>query len=55
MPALLDGIGVRNHSIHDEDLVQERVQMAAETAFSTETPYVILLETTLTGYKEEMQ
>jgi sulfopyruvate decarboxylase TPP-binding subunit len=53
MPELLDDVNVRNHSVHDEDNVEERVRMAATTAFSTETPYVLLMETTVTGYKEE--
>ncbi len=53
MPELLDDVNIRNHSIHDAENVEERVQMAATTAFSTETPYVLLMETTVTGYKEE--
>lgn len=53
MPDLLDDLYIRNHSIHDEENVEERVEMAATTAFSTETPYVLLMETAVTGYKEE--
>lgn len=53
MPELLDDVEVRNHCIHDEEVVGDRVQMAAESAFATETPYVVLLETSVTGYKEE--
>lgn len=53
MTDLLDDVGVRNHAIHDEEHVEERIRMASETAFATETPYVILLESTVTGYKEE--
>jgi sulfopyruvate decarboxylase subunit alpha len=53
MPGLLDELSVRNHSVHDAEDVDDRVEMAAESAFSTETPYVLLLETTVTGYKEE--
>jgi len=28
--------------------------MAAESAFSTRTPYVVLLDATVTGYKSEV-
>lgn len=52
MPDMLDEANIRNHSIYDEEAVSERVQMAGKTAFSTETPYVLLMETTVTGYKE---
>lgn len=50
---LLDDVGVRNHAVADESVVGDRIRMAAETAFATETPYVVLLESTVTGYKEE--
>jgi sulfopyruvate decarboxylase subunit alpha len=50
---LLDDVGVRNHAVADAAVVGERVGMAAETAFATRTPYVVLLESTVTGYKEE--
>lgn len=53
MDALLDDVGVRNHAVDDPSVVGDRVRMAAETAFATETPYVVLLESTVTGYKEE--
>ena len=55
MPELLDNVGIRNHSLEDPDRVGQKVQMAAESAFSTETPYVLLLETTVTGYKKEAE
>ncbi|WP_170977348.1 thiamine pyrophosphate-binding protein [Halorussus salinisoli] len=55
MPGLLDELGVRNHCIDDLEHVDDRVRMAAETAFATETPYAVLLESTVTGYKEENQ
>jgi sulfopyruvate decarboxylase alpha subunit len=55
MPDLLDDMGVRNHSLDEADRVGEKVQMAAESAFSTETPYVLLLESTVTGYKKEAE
>lgn len=55
MDALLDDVGVRNHAVEDPDAVGDKVRMAAQTAFATETPYVVLLESTVTGYKEEGQ
>lgn len=51
MPDLLDTIGIRNHCLHDGHDVAEYVEMAAETAFSTQEPYVLLVEPTLTGGK----
>lgn len=53
MAGLLDELGVRNHAVDDPERVGDRVRMAAETAFATETPYAVLLESTVTGYKEE--
>ena len=55
MPGLLDELGVRNHRIDDPEDVTERVRMAAETAFATETPYAVLLDATVVGYKDEEQ
>lgn len=51
MPRLLDTVGVRNRSLEGSDDVGEVVRMAAETAFATEEPYVLLAESTLTGGK----
>ncbi|MFB6070102.1 MAG: hypothetical protein ABEJ76_03690 [Halanaeroarchaeum sp.] len=51
MHELLDTIGVRNTIVGDGDDAQEMVKLAAETAFSTETPYVLLLDETFTGGK----
>ena len=48
MPDLLDTIGIRNHPLHDADDVERRVAMAAQSAFSMEEPFVLLLEPTLT-------
>ena len=53
LDALLDDVGVRNHAVADADVVGDRVRMAAESAFATETPYVVLLESTVAGYKAE--
>lgn len=55
MPDLLDDVGVRNRVVEDPDRVGETVRMAGETAFSTRTPYVVLLDSTVTGYKEESE
>lgn len=51
MDDLLDAIGIRNGTLRDGDDVTERVAMAAETAFDTQEPYVLLAEPTLTGGK----
>lgn len=51
MPELLDNIGIRNHQIDDSADVDSVVDMACKTAFQTEEPYILLLETTLTGGK----
>jgi sulfopyruvate decarboxylase alpha subunit len=53
MPDLLDDLGVRNRVVRRAEHVRETVHMAGETAFSTRTPYVVLLDSTVTGYKEE--
>lgn len=53
MDRLLDEIGVRNAIIDSPDDLGRRVQMAGETAFATEVPYVLLFDSTTTGYKEE--
>jgi sulfopyruvate decarboxylase alpha subunit len=53
MPRLLDDLGIRNHCLDVRSDTEETIRMAAETAFSTETPYVVLLESTAIGYKKE--
>ncbi len=53
MPEMLDAVGVRNHVVDRPADVGRRTQMAAESAFSTRTPYVVLLDATVTGYKSE--
>lgn len=50
---ILDDLGVRNDTVTDGDDVGRRILMAAESAFSTATPYVVLLEQTVTGSKLE--
>ncbi len=51
MPRLLDEIGVRNRLLQSGPDTAEVVDMAAETAFSVQDPYVLLLDRTLTGGK----
>jgi len=51
MPRLLDDVGIRNHSLDGGSDVERAVGMAAETSFSTNDPYVLFLESTLTGGK----
>jgi sulfopyruvate decarboxylase alpha subunit len=51
MPRILDEMGVRNGRMDASTDVGQVVRLAAETAFSTEDPYVLLAETTLTGGK----
>lgn len=53
MDRMLDDLGVRNDTVSDAEDVGHRVRMAAESAFSTGTPYVVLLEQTVTGSKSE--
>ena len=49
---VLDAMGIRNAPLGPGE-VRRRVDMAAKTAFSTEEPYVLLAEPTLTGAKDE--
>lgn len=51
MPRVLDEMGVRNSSMDGSTDVGQVVRLAAETAFSTEDPYVLLAEVTMTGGK----
>lgn len=53
MPDILDDIGIRNTSLESPEVVDDRIDMAAKTAFGTEEPYIVLLESTLTGAKDE--
>ena len=54
MPEMLDAVGVRNHVVDRAEDVGPRTQMAAESAFSTRTPYVVMVDSTVTGYKSEV-
>ena len=53
MADVLDAVGCRNHTVERPEEGAERTAMAAASAFSTETPYVVLLDATVTGYKSE--
>ena len=51
MPRILDEMGVRNGRMDGSTDVGQVVRLAADTAFSTEDPYVLLADVTLTGGK----
>jgi len=51
MPRLLNEVGVRNRLLDGAGDLSETIDLAAETAFSVNDPYVILLDRTLTGGK----
>lgn len=53
MPQILDTMGIRNESISDLKTVEQYVDLASKTAFSTEEPYMLLLESTVLGVKDE--
>lgn len=53
LPTVLDTLGIRNHSVTAASDVQTVVAKAVQTAFSTEEPYVLLLESSLVGDKDE--
>lgn len=53
LPDVLDTFGIRNRTLAKKDDIRETVYMATMTAFETQTPYVLFLDPTLTGYKSE--
>jgi sulfopyruvate decarboxylase subunit alpha len=53
LPDLLEDLGVRNRTVTDAANLEAVVRKAAETAFSTRTPYVVCLDSAVTGYKQE--
>jgi len=55
MDRMLDDLGVRNTVVDDADRVGEHVRLASETAFSTQSPYVVLIEQTIPGRKAETE
>lgn len=52
IPRMLDAIGIRYHHVRNNDDLERRVIMAAETCFSAQEPYILLLERTLTEAKQ---
>ena len=50
---VLDDIGIRNRRLDVPETVERDVDLAAKSAFSTGEPYVLLLDATLTGAKDE--
>jgi len=55
LPAMMDEMGVRHTVVSGPGSLRKTVRMAAESAFSTRTPYVIFLNATVTGYGQEAQ
>lgn len=53
MGAMLDAMGVRNRAVDRPEELGQHLEMAGQTAFSTETPFVVLLEATVAGYKAD--
>lgn len=51
--AILDAMGLRHHALDDGVDVARRVDLAAKTAFASGEPYLLLVESTLTGAKDE--
>lgn len=53
LPRILDDMGIRNRTLGAEDDIEQVVTMAGMSAFETQTPYILLLDSTVTGYKSE--
>lgn len=53
MPQILDTMSIRNESVESPENLEQYADMAIKSAFSTEEPYMLLLESTLTGAKDE--
>lgn len=53
LPKMLDGIGIRYHHVDTDDRLSDRVAMAANTAFATQEPYILLYERLVTGGKDD--
>lgn len=47
MPRLLDTIGIRNRTLDGSEDLERQVGMGIDTAFTTQTPYVFLLDATM--------
>jgi len=52
-PQTLDTLGIRNRSLDAGDDVMHIVEIATESAFATEEQYILWLESSLTGVKDE--
>ena len=50
---VLDDIGIRNSTMESSANVERAVDLAVKTAFSVSEPYVLFLDATLTGAKDE--
>ncbi|MDR9381714.1 MAG: thiamine pyrophosphate-binding protein [Natronomonas sp.] len=55
LPAMMDEMGVRHTVVSEPSALRKTVRMAADSAFSTRTPYVVFLDATVTGYGQEAQ
>ena len=53
LPRMLEAIGIRYHQLDTPSDVGNRVGMAIDSSFTTEEPYILLLERTLTGGKND--
>lgn len=55
LPAMMDEMGVRHTVVSESGSLRKTIRMAADSAFSTRTPYVVFLDATVTGYGQEAQ
>lgn len=53
MPDILNTMGIRNESIGSPEKLDQYAEMAIKSAFSTQEPYILVLESTLLGAKDE--
>lgn len=52
---ILDDLGVRNIVLESKSDIEQVIHMAGETSFATKSPYIVLLEQTITGSKAEVK
>mgnify|MGYP005862268753 CR=1 FL=1 len=55
LPAMIDEMGIRHTVVEEAGSLRKTVRMAADSAFSTRTPYIVFLDATVTGYGQEAQ
>lgn len=55
LPAMLEEMNVRTEVIEEPGGLGDTISLAAETAFRTRSPYVVFLDTTVTGYGQEAE